>query len=168
MTTFTRLLPTLGLLALLAAATSAPAFSPAIAEAYGLRVEIPELAIWTAADEARPVVVRLTNTSAEPRTGTVALGLLEPFSTPGGDQPFDLPAGQSVDLSWPVTPGAGVYTALYPVHATASFAVAGAARPTRCWSPRSRSRRRRPPRRRSSSPTRGRSTWPWSCPSASW
>ena len=104
---------------LLTLCSAAWAWTPAVSEGGGLRLELPEQAPWTTVDTPRAVAVKLTNLSAGPLTGELRLSGIEPWRVAGGAQPFTLAAGGRSSLSFAVTMGAGAYAALYPLHATA-------------------------------------------------
>ncbi|MBI5830784.1 MAG: hypothetical protein HZB16_00550 [Armatimonadetes bacterium] len=109
-------------LSLMLLASAARAFSPAVTTGAGLRLEIPELPLWTALGEPRDVVVRLTSLVDEPTAGQVRLSLTDTFRVVGdAAKPFALAAKESSSLTFQVTAGEGTYRAHYPVHATATF-----------------------------------------------
>ncbi len=102
------------------------AFSPAIAEGDGLRIEIPGQPPWTQLEAPREVPVLLANRSAVPLRGTVRIGLTDDWRVDGEDeQPFELAPGAAAQANFAIVAGRGTYAAHYPIHATAEFEAGG-------------------------------------------
>lgn len=104
---------------LLLGCTACQAYSPAITEAGGVTIEIPEQQPWTQLDTPVTVPVKVTNAGAQPLSGTVAIGLTDAWKVAGAaTQQVSVAAGKTVELTFPIACGQGTYTAFYPIHAT--------------------------------------------------
>ncbi len=112
----------------------APCFSAAPAHAYNppvdtagpltVRIEGPEEV--TEADVPSPVRVVLENKGDEPIEGMLELAVIDRWRIqPAGAVPFSVDAQGTASREFKVTAGEGTYSAHYPIHAYARFALDG-------------------------------------------
>ena len=88
------------------------------------RIEAP--ATVTALNEPAPVRVVVKNSGQEPVSGTVRIRVIDPWSVDPLSAQWKADAGTETAVEFKVTPGAGAYNALYPIHAYVDFESGGA------------------------------------------
>ncbi len=88
-----------------------------------MKVLIAEIPTVTEFEQAVPVRVTLENTGGAALSGTVAIrDLVDQWRVLGdARKPFNVPGGGTADLDFAVICGRGAHSALYPVHAYATF-----------------------------------------------
>ena len=88
------------------------------------RIEIP--ATITVLNEPVPVRVIVKNTGQDALIGTVRMRVIDPWTVEPPSAEWRCEAGAETSAEFKVTPGAGSYNALYPVHAYVEFESGGA------------------------------------------